>query len=407
MQREASIAATPSRFPSAAEPVAAPAGSGAARVGMAGWIPWAMVFAAACITYGILWDISWHATIGRDTFWTPAHLMIYLGGTLGGCLGGWLTLEASFWRRAELRDRTIGVYGFRAPLGAWVAIWGAAAMLTSAPFDDWWHNAYGLDVKILSPPHAVLALGMYGVVTGALLLVVADRQRDGGSGRPGSALLVVLAGGIQLALASILLTELSFPNLQHTRRFFLASALFYPAFLCASARHRVFPFAATLTALVYAGVLASMVWILPLFPGEPKLAPIYNRVTHLVPPVFPLLLFLPAAAIDGWLWLGRKRRGWAWEIIRVGGSAAAFVAVFLPVQWHFSRFLISPAADNAFFAGGRFFSYAARAGEWRGRFWDLDQDPFTLAALPWMLLLALASAALGHLVGTFLSRVRR
>ena len=51
-------------------------------------------------------------------------------------------------------------WGFRAPLGAWVCIWGAFAMLTSAPFDDWWHNAYGLDVKILSPPHVVLAAGI-------------------------------------------------------------------------------------------------------------------------------------------------------------------------------------------------------------------------------------------------------
>lgn len=387
---------------------AGPAGRAAtARPAVAGWIPWAMVFAAACITYGILWDISWHATIGRDTFWTPAHLMIYLGGTLGGCLGGWLTLEASFWRRAELRDRTVGVYGFRAPLGAWVAIWGAAAMLTSAPFDDWWHNAYGLDVKILSPPHAVLALGMYGVVTGALLLVVADRNRDAGAGRPGATALVLLAGGIQLALASILLTEFSFPNLQHTRRFYLASAAFYPAFLCASARLRVIPMAATVTAFLYAGVLASMVWILPLFPGEPKLAPIYNRVTQMVPPAFPLLLFLPAAGIDLWHALLRERRGWGWGGLRWLGSGAFFVAIFLPAQWFFSRFLISPAADNAFFGGGRFFSYAARAGEWRREFWDLDGDPFTAGALPWMFGLALASAAVGHLVGAFLSRVRR
>ena len=46
---------------------------------------------------------------------------------------------------------------------AWVAIWGAIAMLTSAPFDDWWHNAYGLDVKIVSPPHMVLAAGIVAV----------------------------------------------------------------------------------------------------------------------------------------------------------------------------------------------------------------------------------------------------
>src|SRR5690349_22040498 len=43
---------------------------------------------------------------------------------------------------------------------------------------------------------------------------------------------------------------------------------------------------------------AAMGWLLPLFHGEPKLAPIYNPVTHMVPPAFPLLLIFPAAAID-------------------------------------------------------------------------------------------------------------
>ncbi len=47
-------------------------------------------------------------------------------------------------------------------------------MITSAPFDDWWHNAYGLDVKILSPPH-VVAGGRNGGGRGgrALVLIVA------------------------------------------------------------------------------------------------------------------------------------------------------------------------------------------------------------------------------------------
>ena len=39
---------------------------------------------------------------------------------------------------------------------------------TSAPLDDWWHRAYGLDVKILSPPHMVLAAGMMAVQNIAL-----------------------------------------------------------------------------------------------------------------------------------------------------------------------------------------------------------------------------------------------
>ena len=47
--------------------------------------------------------------------------------------------------------------------GRFLAGWGGIAMLTSAPFDNWWHAAYGLDVKIVSPPHALLILGMRGM----------------------------------------------------------------------------------------------------------------------------------------------------------------------------------------------------------------------------------------------------
>ena len=53
------------------------------------------------------------------------------------------------------------------------AVLGCGAMLTSAPFDDWWHNAYGLDVRIVSPPHILLGYGMLGIILGALLRTLA------------------------------------------------------------------------------------------------------------------------------------------------------------------------------------------------------------------------------------------
>ncbi|MBM3848426.1 MAG: hypothetical protein FJ405_19350, partial [Verrucomicrobia bacterium] len=247
-----------------------------------------IVLGGALITFGIIWDISWHATIGRDTFWTAAHIMIYAGGATAGCLAGWLAICATFLHRESFRHISVQLWGARAPMGAWVTIWGAAAMLTSAPLDDWWHNAYGLDVKILSPPHALLAAGMYGVVTGGYLLASARRNRlaAAGASSEGSTL-AVLANGIQLALSSILLTELSFPNFQHSSTFVLASAAMYPGFLVAAARHSPCKWAATKMSLVYMGVICVMVWILPLFPGEPKLAPIYNPRTTMAPPAFP------------------------------------------------------------------------------------------------------------------------
>src|SRR5206468_6518981 len=92
---------------------------------------------------GILWDISWHRSIGRDTFWTPAHMAIYLGGVLAGLSCGWVVLKTTFAGTSDERAAAVTFWGFRGPLGAWVCIWGAFAMITSAPFDNWWHNAYG------------------------------------------------------------------------------------------------------------------------------------------------------------------------------------------------------------------------------------------------------------------------
>ena len=121
------------------------------------WYSRIVMLGATSIVVGILWDISWHRTIGRDTFWNPAHVAIYLGGLLGGLTAGGLVIRTTFFGTEAEKTSSVRLWGFRGPLGAWVSIWGSFAMLTSAPFDDWWHNAYGLDVKILSPPHTVLA----------------------------------------------------------------------------------------------------------------------------------------------------------------------------------------------------------------------------------------------------------
>ena len=112
------------------------------------WLLYSLLFASTTVLVGVMWDISWHQTIGRDTFWSPPHLAIYLGGVVAGVSSGFVALQTTFAGTAGARAASVRFWGIRAPLGAWVCIWGAIAMLTSAPFDDWWHNAYGLDVKI-------------------------------------------------------------------------------------------------------------------------------------------------------------------------------------------------------------------------------------------------------------------
>ena len=136
------------------------------------------------------------------------------------------------------------------------------AMLLSAPFDNWWHNAYGLDVEILSPPHTVLAAGMYAVAIGALLLVLSWQNRVGS--QAGSRLFVY-AAGILLTMSTIIVTEKSYPNHQHGTAFYIFSSAIYPLYLVGAARASRMRWSATGADLVYMALYGAMIWILRLF----------------------------------------------------------------------------------------------------------------------------------------------
>jgi hypothetical protein len=365
------------------------------------------VIGATSIIIGVLWDISWHSTIGRDTFWTPAHLAIYLGGVLAGTASGWALFRATFPGSGREPPAGVRILGCRGPLGAWVTVWGALAMITSAPFDNWWHNAYGLDVEILSPPHSVLAAGMFGIALGALFLVLSAQNRAELERRGRPALLASYTAGILLTMAATFLTERSLPNQQHAASFYKHSSLVYPLFLVVAARASAVRWPATAAAATYMAFVLAMAWILPLFSARPLLAPIYNPVDRMVPPAFPLLLVAPALSIDLLLrsWAPAPGRWRDWLLAPALG--AAFLAVFLAVQWSISLFLISPAADNAFFVGGRFFPYSEQLGEWKHRFWEMGIDPLTPKDLGTALVLAVLSALGGLGVGRWMGTVKR
>src|SRR5437763_16523324 len=221
---------------------------------LAAHLPWyvaATLVAATSAKVGIIWDISWHRSIGRDTFWTPAHAAIYLGGVLAGLACGWLVLRTSFTGTAEQRAATVGFWGFRGPLGAWVCIWGALAMITSGPFDNWWHNAYGLDVKGLSPPHVIPALGLWAIQLGALLLVLSLQNRS----PDGPRLYGVLAAYLIAILLKYVTThgieQIGFANLAHNALYYLVAAGAVPLLLVAAGRGVRLRWPATAAAAAY------------------------------------------------------------------------------------------------------------------------------------------------------------
>src|ERR1700683_1387164 len=85
------------------------------------WYIWAGVLAVTSASVGGAWDVSWHRSIGRDTFWTPAHIAIQACGVLAAVICAYLILTTTFGRSAQLKAASVNVLGFRAPLGAFIA----------------------------------------------------------------------------------------------------------------------------------------------------------------------------------------------------------------------------------------------------------------------------------------------
>jgi hypothetical protein len=363
------------------------------------------VLAVTSAAVGVLWDISWHRSIGRDTFFTPAHVAIYLCGVLAGISCGYLILVTTFGKNQELRNTSVRISGFRGPLGAFIAAWGGIAMLTSAPFDDWWHNAYGLDVRILSPPHMVLALGLIAVQMGTLLLVLGRLNRAGGANHRTLEFLYIYLCGLVLVNMGTLTMEYQPRVYMHSAVFYRTAAIAFPLMLIAVTRPLAGKWKATKAAAVYMVFWCAMNWILPLFAAEPKLGPVYNPVTRFVPANFPLLLVLPAAVIDLLLWHTRE-----WPRWRQGLAAgAAFVVVLLAVEWPFADLLMSPWARNWFFHS-HMLDYATRPTSYTARnlYFPFEQTAsWFWASLGIGLAIAMLEGWGGLKWGGWLSRVKR
>jgi hypothetical protein len=362
----------------------------------------------ACLPVGIIWDVSHHSTIGRDTFWTPAHILIQLGGIVPAMLFTFLALKMTFAPSAADRNASVSVWGARAPIGVWVTIWGCLAMVSSAPFDDWWHNTYGLDVKIISPPHTVLGIGMLAVGMGVLLFVFSSQNQAAIAEQRYRGIFCAVAVGIMLALEADFTTEYCWPNLQHTAHFYRVLCIPFPFLLVLAARAARIRGAATIAAASYMTLYIAMILVLPLFPAHAKLGPIFHPVDHMVPPMFPLLLIVPALAIDliEWKFGGQSKNhmnDWLLAVILAG----AFLLIAFPVQWNFSRFLLSDWADNRFFARAGHWPYFAQPGDWMNRYWTRDHDPVRVVSIIVAFVCACIATRIGLWLGNYLLRLKR
>jgi len=371
------------------------------------WYLWCAALAVTSVTIGAHWDVSWHRSIGRDTFWTPAHMAIYLCGVLAGISCGYLILRSTFAPTEEMATNAVHVFGLRGPLGAFLAAWGGVAMITSAPFDNWWHNAYGLDVKIVSPPHTLLMLGIFAVEVGALLLIIAEmnRARSAGPGawRPLQRLMLYLFG-LMMVLTMFFRMEYTWDVKLHNAGPYISIAIGVPLYFAAMwkvSRHR---WACTLICAIYMAALIWFILILPLFPASPKLGPVYQPVTQFIPPKFPILLIVPAIVTD-LLW---RRFGESNKILLALASGPLFVLTLVAAEWPFANFLMSKASQNRFFGTG-YHDYGTPSWSYEvtRRFLAPQHGAALWTGLGEAMIYAVISVWLGLLLGDWMRKVQR
>jgi hypothetical protein len=371
------------------------------------WFVWVSALSIFCAAFGLHYDLTWHRSIGRDGFWNPAHVVLYLSGVFSAIYCAYLIIATTWGHNSDLRSHSVTIWGLRAPIGVFVAAWGGLSMLYDASFDNWWHNAYGLDVKIVSPPHALLILGLRGISTGVMFLILAAMNRaaeDDEATFKRLQMLLVYVGGLAIVGQMFFVQEYTWDIVLHQATAYIAMGIAVPVLLAAFSQASRFRWAATTTAGIYMLILIAEILILPLFPAQPKLGPVFNPVTHLVPGKFPILIIVPALALD-LLW--QRTKHWnPWKVAIVSG--VLFIAVLFAVEWPFANFLMSKASANRFF-GTIYFDYNSRPlGFDRGRRFFQPESGWPLyKGLMWASVYAMISTWIGLAFGRWMRGVQR
>jgi hypothetical protein len=293
---------------------------------------------------GLLWDVAWHRTIGRDTFFSPPHVLMYAAVGVNGLVSAWALL----WGRRR--------HG--APAGLLLGGVGVLVAVAGAALDEWWHVNIGKDVNLWSPPHLVGLAGAVLIVVGLFFALAAHTRygREAAWRAPRLILLGCFADLVHKAMVA--LDHYTLDPWGRTPDFYpFLLALFLPAILVTAVR-ALGPGAATATAVVFSVEHGVILLVLLAFG---------MRTSTFTPS--PIL---PALAID----------------LVVAAFPVPRTASLAPLFAGLAFSLVGSTQESVWMAWGV------------GRPWDLAR---AVAAVPGVTLTAMGSAWVGWVVGTLLA----
>lgn len=319
-------------------------------------------------------DLSWQGSSPEIGFLSVPHLAAMVLVAVAG---------------AHLAHRA------RAPDGATPTVAAArvAAVVAALalPLDAWWHRGQVPRPEVLTPPHTLTALAL-GLLLGAASWAAVSRAAP-----TATALRRSLPVALLMAWMTAIGTEyLGRPNLWHGAEFYQIAAAAFPVVLVSSAISGNGRWTALVASAVYLGLLLLLAWglaVWPLSPGAGQAPPV-----RLVTPAIPLLLVVPAAAID---WLVARapvwRAGPGRRLLGAATTGAAFVALLVAAHWPTGDLLLGRAGWTV---GADRWPYHAGPGGWRVQYWTVDPDRRAMAVgLGWAVALGTASVLVGYWTG--------
>jgi hypothetical protein len=304
---------------------------------------WGALASNLCMLVGWHWDISWHRSIGRDTVWTLPHIFIYAALLIAFAYNSFLILSHTFGSSKSVPG--IRIFGFNGPSGAFVTLWAILLQFTAIVFDNWWHGVYGLDVAVFSPPHALLGWGITFYYLGQFMLAVLYRNSVPASDTPSLWIALVL-WAFQIGHQAIAVDPSYGYQSVRNLAFVTTSATAFPICLVLIHVYLRSRWAATISSGLYMVAIIVLMQLFQFFPAHPQFGPVYHQLSTFLPPLFPLVLVVPAAVLDTILfrWRGKKSFGFCLLL------SVAFVFFFNVTNWLVAAFLRTPRAANRFFA---------------------------------------------------------
>src|SRR5712692_9476815 len=291
-------------------------------------------FALTCLllqAFGLYWDIWRHVVVGRESFFTPPHLVLY--GGFGSVAGA----SAPRWAGPRVR-----IVGLLVPIEFLLIGTGALFQALAFPWDEAWHRlvAEGLVTETFwSPPHVMAIAGGIVSTFGFFVAVVLERTRWNGA-RSGLGLVGVgIGAGLLLFGLQVLLGPMDFATTFNGQ--VLRDAIAYPTgvslatpavlMLAVLAGRRAG--LATLSASVYTGLRSLMIV------GQFALPP-------------PILFLAPLVDV-AFLVLQSRRFGLIAATLTGGAWAVMFYVVYLILRgFAMDPLFVALFSFTVFIAGG-------------------------------------------------------